>query len=56
MGSGKTSLVEHLAKITGRNGPPYLSKVFIFHSFDNFVVSVIQILIWPIIVRNLKRF
>ena len=35
VGSGKTSLVEHLAKLTGRSGPPHLVKIQLGDQMDS---------------------
>ena len=38
VGSGKTSLVEHLAKLTGRSGPPQLMKIQLGDQMDSKVL------------------
>lgn len=40
VGSGKTSLVEHLARLTGRSGPPALMKIQMGDQMDSKVIWV----------------
>lgn len=45
IGSGKTSLVEHLAAVTGRRKPPQLLKVQLGDQTDSKVIKKWQVLL-----------
>lgn len=45
IGSGKTSLVEHLAAVTGRTKPPQLLKVQLGDQTDSKVIKKWQVLL-----------